>query len=60
MAERVIDQVDAELAEDGKAVLLYRYWADASEDIAAVHLPIAIKERNFLRAEWEAGGESRF
>lgn len=50
-----LEQTDAVLAEDGRAVVLYRYSTDESLDVSAatVVLPLAVEERNFLRSEWE-------
>jgi len=49
----VIEQIDPELSEDGKNIVLYAWTSDP--DVAfvwSVSLPMAIEEDNLLVQEW--------
>jgi hypothetical protein len=54
MAMPVFEQVDAELCEDGRTVMLYAHAAGETCFVATILLPFAVTEEAFVPEAWAA------
>ncbi|WP_327209661.1 hypothetical protein [Rhizobium leguminosarum] len=57
MAAHAVEQIDPELAEDGKSVVFYAWTADPEDCLVwSVNFPVVIEEDAFLVEEWRDAG----